>query len=226
MKKSIELKWWLVWAILFVFPFSVKSKTFVHPGVLHTKERFEQIRSLVENKTEPAYGSYLLLKAHPFSQSDYKMRGPFEWIARDGQHRRTKDRMEADFSAVYQNALMWMLTKDKAHARKAVEILTAYAHQLKGIPDTNDAPLLAGLEGFKIIYAMEVLKYSRSSMSEQEYRDIRDMFIRVFLPVLDTFYKRTPYTNGNWGAIVTKAYMAAAIHLDNAGMYEKAMAFY
>lgn len=226
MKKSIELKWWLVWAILFVFPFSVKSKTFVHPGVLHTKERFEQIRSLVENKTEPAYGSYLLLKAHPFSQSDYKMRGPFEWIARDGQHRRTKDRMEADFSAVYQNALMWMLTKDKAHARKALEILTAYAHQLKGIPDTNDAPLLAGLEGFKIIYAMEVLKYSRSSMSEQEYRDIRDMFIRVFLPVLDTFYKRTPYTNGNWGAIVTKAYMAAAIHLDNAGMYEKAMAFY
>ena len=43
---------------------------------------------------------------------------------------------------------------------------------------------------------------------------------------MENFYHRKPYTNGNWGPIVTKAYMAAAILWDNEEMYNKAVDFY
>ncbi|GAB6011301.1 glycoside hydrolase family 97 catalytic domain-containing protein [Viscerimonas tarda] len=202
------------------------ERVFVHPGVLHTQASIEQMRRLINDKTEPAYGSFELLKAHKSSQADYRMEGPFRVISRDGEFRYTKGKMEADFSAAYQNALMWTLTGEKAHARKSLEILTAYADSLQRIPETNDAPLLAGLEGLKIIYALEILKYTCPEVSERQIQKISNMFVDVFIPVLENFYNRKPYTNGNWGPIVCKTYMAAGIFFDNRKMYEKAMDFY
>jgi hypothetical protein len=136
--------------------------------------------------------------------------------------------MENDFHAAYQNALMWMLTNDEAHARKSLEILTAYADSLEYIPETNDAPLLAGLEGFKIVYAMELLKhtYFKGEHTGSPLRKIESMFRNIFLPVLENFYRHPPYTNGNWGPIVTKTYMAAGIYFDDKKMYERAKNFY
>jgi len=131
--------------------------------------------------------------------------------------------MESDFSAAYQNALMYKLTDDRAHARKALEILAAYADSLTTIPSTNDAPLLAGLEGFKIVYAMEALRDITDSIAGS---NIENMLRSIFLPVLEAFYRRPPYTNGNWGPIVTKTYMAAAIYFNDREMYEKARDFY
>ncbi|MDR0814309.1 MAG: alginate lyase family protein, partial [Bacteroidales bacterium] len=112
------------------------------------------------------------------------------------------------------------------HALKSLEILTAYADSLQLIPETNDAPLLAGLEGLKIIYALEILKYTCPGVSERQIQKISNMFVDVFIPVMENFYARKPYTNGNWGPIVCKTYMAAGIFFDNRKMYEKAMDFY
>lgn len=39
--------------------------------------------------------------------------------------------MEQDFSAVYQNALMWVLTGEKTHAEKSLELLLAMPEHLK-----------------------------------------------------------------------------------------------
>lgn len=205
---------------------SSSAQGFIHPGVLHTQEDLKRIFQLVKDKVYPAYGSFLLLKGHKSSQADYRMEGPFRVISRDGEYRHTKGKMEADFSAAYQNALMWTLTGDEAHARKSLDILTAYADSLQLIPETNDAPLLAGLEGLKIIYALEILKYTYPDASGQQIRHIAQMFEKIFIPVMENFYTRKPYTNGNWGPIVCKAYMAAGIFLDNREMYEKAKDFY
>ncbi|MDR0543104.1 MAG: glycoside hydrolase family 97 catalytic domain-containing protein [Dysgonamonadaceae bacterium] len=205
-----------------------RNKKFVHPGILHTQKDFEAMRKRVKVQEEPAYGSFLLLKEHKFSQADYQMQGPFRVISRDGEYRYTKDKMEADFAAAYQNALMWMITGDKSHACKSLEILTAYADSLQIIPETNDAPLLAGLEGFKIVYAMELLKhtYFKGEHAGSPLRKIETMFRKIFLPVLENFYRHPPYTNGNWGPIVTKTYMAAGIYFDDRKMYDRAKNFY
>ena len=199
---------------------------FVHPGVLHTLDDFKNMRRIIEQKTEPAYSSYLLLRDNPRASANYVMLGPFEVISRDGAYAYTKTKMETDFSAAYLNSIMWMLTHDEAHAQKAVDILEAYADKLKTIPSTNDAPLLVGLEGFKIIYALEVLKHTYPKLSRPQVDKITRMFTGIFLPVMEKFYADPAYTNGNWGAIITKTYMAAAIFMDNRAMYKKAKDFF
>lgn len=204
----------------------LSARSFTHPGVLHNLKSFEVMKQQIEKKIMPAYGSWMILKAHPCSQFDYELRGPYKVISRDGEYAYTKGNMERDFSAAYQNSLMWMLTGDKRHAEKSLDILTAYADTLQYIPETNDAPLLAGLEGMKIVYAAEILKYTYKEADASSLAKISKMILTVFLPVLENFYAREPYTNGNWGPVATKTYMAIAIWSDNVQMYEKAKDFY
>jgi hypothetical protein len=47
-----------------------------------------------------------------------------------------------------------------------------------------------------------------------------------FLPILEKFYATPPYTNGNWGPVVSKTYMAAGIYFDDRKMYDAAKNFY
>lgn len=204
----------------------MQARKFVHPGILHTTKSIERMRAQIADKEYPAYGSFELLKNHHCSQADYQPFGPFEIISRDGEFRHTKSKMEQDFSAIYQNALMWVLTGEKAHAEKSLGLLLGYAGVLKRIPETNDAPLLVGLEGLKIIYATEMLRHTYKKMTVSQFNEISRMIRNIFLPVMENFYHRKPYTNGNWGPIVTKAYMAAAILWDNEEMYDRAVDFY
>jgi hypothetical protein len=211
---------------LLVFSFAgVSAQKFAHPGVLHTGERIKYMRILIEEQVEPAYGSFLLLKEHPCAQAGYRMQGPFRVISRDGAFGYTKGKMESDFSAAYLNSLMWILTDNKAYAEKSLEILSAYADSLQMIPSTNDAPLLVGLEGFKIVYAMEILKHT-CSVPKKKIAKIERMFKNLFLPVLEKFYATPAYTNGNWGPVVTKTYMAAAIYFNDRKKYDFAKDFY
>ena len=212
----------------------MQARKFVHPGILHTTKSIERMRAQIADKEYPAYGSFELLKSHHCSQADYQPFGPFEIISRDGEFRHTKSKMEQDFSAVYQNALMWVLTGEKTHAEKSLELLLGYAGTLKRIPETNDAPLLVGLEGLKIIYATEILRHTYKKMTVVQFNEISRMIREVFLPVMENFYHRKPYTNGNWGPIVTKAYMAALADLARTGpeaakisrLHNKAVDFY
>ena len=207
------------------------QRAFVHPGILHTMASLNHIYEVAQKKIMPEYGSYELLRDHPLASSQYKMNGPFAIISRDGPYAYTKTKMEADFSAAYLNALMWVATRDTAHAKASLAILEGYADSLKVIPSTNDAPLLAGLEGIKIVNAMEILRYtylpiSGGQVPAAQMEKINRMIRGVFLPVCEKFYDTIAYTNGNWGGIVTRMYLSAAIYFDDAGMYKKAVNFY
>ncbi len=202
------------------------QKTFVHPGVLFNKESLNHVFDVAQNKIQPEYGSFELLKNNPLSSAYYKMQGPFKVIARDGDFRYTKGKMEADFNAAYLNSLMWVATKDVEHAKESLEILEAYSDVLEIIPNTNDAPLLAGLEGIKIVTAAEILRYTYPAITQVQLDKISKMIKNIFLPVCDKFYATNAYTNGNWGGIVSKMYIASAIFLNNRIMYDKAIDFY
>jgi hypothetical protein len=202
------------------------QKVFIHPGILFTQASLDRIHKIAQQQTMPEYGSYKLLMEHPCANAQYVMNGPYRVISRDGEFAWTKSKMEADFSAAYLNALMWVATRDKAHAKKSLAILEAYADSLQVIPPTNDAPLLAGLEGLKIVNAMEILRYTYKKITHEQMEKITAMITGIFLPVAEKFYSRKAYTNGNWGPIVTKMYLSAAIFLDNADMYKKGVDFY
>jgi hypothetical protein len=220
----------LFFAALLIFQFSILSaQQFRHP-MLHSAQKVEMMRILIERQIEPAYGSWLLLKEHPLARLDYKPNAPMPVISRDGAFAYTKGKMEQDFNAVMLNALHYVVSGEDAHAEKALDILSIYADSLRYIPETNDAPLLAGLEGFKIIYALDVLRYVYSEKKpkgvKRRLEKVEGMFKRLFLPIMEKFYATPAYTNGNWGPVITKTYMAAGIYFNDRKMYSFACDFY
>lgn len=77
LKISILLKLGL-YCLFLSMGLETQARKFVHPGILHTTESIERMRTQIADKAYPAYGSFELLKSHHCSQADYKPFGPFE----------------------------------------------------------------------------------------------------------------------------------------------------
>ncbi len=201
---------------------------FRHPGIFHTQDDIERLRGIVESAAGVAYENYLKFAQDVHSSSEYNLQGPFAVLTSDVQ-----TRFGDDFSAAYQNAVMYAVTGKTEHADKAMEILAAYASEVTSIPHDNAGittgatPLFSSNVGLKLMYAAELMRYLYpQGMTDSRWNNVREMFRNVFVPVYDAFYAAPAYTNGNWGASVTKGYIACAILLDDSEMYRKAVDFY
>ena len=144
------------------------------------------------------------------AQSDYKMAGPYRVVARDGEFRSSKNGSEQDMKMAYECALAG--DKDKA-----LEIIHAYARTLQRI-DGHDAPLCT-IQGYDLVRAMTLLR-------EYKTEEWDKMLRTVWLAVLDKFEADSPYANGNWGAIVNRMRMAAAIYLEDSALYAAALDYF
>ena len=202
------------------------AKAFRHPGLLHSRESIQRMQQLCEDQDTAAMGSYEKLLADAKSSPDYQVCGPFCIIARDGQYGRTKGPSENDFLAAYYNALFFVMEGSQAHAQKAMEIIRAYSHTLTRI-DGHDAPLCAALQGFILINACELMRYTRGTgWTRGDTRQTEHMFRTVFLPVLDEFDRQSPYANGNWGAAVCKMRMAIGVYCQDKAQYRRATGYF
>ena len=200
--------------------FAAAGQEFVHPGILHGKEDLTRIRSYVEGRAQPAYGSWEKLISDPKSSADYKAQGPFPVISRADEYGWTKKPCEEDFNAAYYNALIWTVTADKAHADKAMEIIRKYAAVLRKITPRDD-PLCAGLQGFIITNAAELMRYTypsstyKNGWTDGDTRAMETMLREAFIPVFTKFYATPAYTNGNWGLSVLKGMVGMGVFLDD-----------
>ena len=155
--------------------------------------------------------SYVILSVSAQSNlSDYKMAGPYEVVARDGQFRASKGGSEKDMWTAYECA-------KRGHTEKALEIINAYASTLQRF-DGHDAPLCA-IQGFQLVRAMTLLR----SHATAEWSD---MIRRAMIPTINKFEADSPYANGNWGAIVNRLRMACAIFLKDSVMYKSAVDYF
>lgn len=137
----------------------------------------------------------------------YKMSGPYEVIARDGQYRHTKGGSERDMQAAWQFA-------QEGNSGEALRIINAYAERLQRI-DGHDAPLCA-IQCWDLVRAMTRMKAHRTTEWD-------DMVRRAMLPMMERFEAESPYANGNWGAIVNRLRMACGIYLGDSSIYRAAV---
>ncbi|MCQ2095517.1 MAG: alginate lyase family protein [Bacteroidaceae bacterium] len=212
------------------------AQKFAHPGLLHGTDDIERMTRLIERKYPVAFVSYEKLLADSRSSADYKPRGPFDIIARDGVYQSRRKPSEDDCAAAYYNALLWAVTKDDAHGRKAMEIIRLYADSLKCITGT-EAPLCAGLQGFMLLNACELMRYMPRMQSEGtdtmmstwtklDTRNVERMIKYVFVPHIDEFRKAAPCTNGSWGIAVNKLRIAVAVFTEDRKMLREALEYH
>lgn len=204
---------------------------FVHPGILHTEQSISRMRMLVQDRVEPAYGSYLLLSADPKSSYDYQLQGPYDTIGRARAFQYTKQPCEDDFNAAYYNSIMWVISGDTRHADKSMEIIRAHNSAVRKIMPPDD-PLCSGLQGFIIANAEELMRYTYPSTDypggwrEEDTVEAEQMFRTAFIPIFTEFHSVPAYTNGNWGLSVLKGMIAMGVFLDDHHMFEEAISRY
>lgn len=201
-------------------PTATTTAAFVHPGVMHTTNDIARIKAHLNQ--EPWASAYLKLKNDPFSSPTYKTRGgSCPNVVRD-THAVCMGQFNDDANAAYQQALMWSLSGDKRYAANAIEILDAWSSTLKSIQG-HDAPLAAGLNGFKFVTAAELLRYTNSGWSARDVAAAETMFRKVFYPVIQDF---APYANGNWDSSCMKTMMAIGVFTNDWNMFNRALDYY
>ena len=165
------------------------------------------------------FSLFTILASPVSAQEDlrnYKMAGPYEVVARDGQYRASKGGSERDMWTAYECA-------KRGYSDKALEIINAYADKLQRF-DGHDAPLCC-IQAYNLVRAMTVL-HGAQGMKNEELAAARAMIRRAMIPTINKFEADSPYANGNWGAIVNRLRMACAIFLEDSVMYKSAIDYF
>jgi hypothetical protein len=148
------------------------------------------------------------------------VRGGFPEMGRNPDVRKTET--ENDANAAYQNALMWAITGNQAHAAKSIQILNAWSSTLRTISG-NDAILAAGIYGFKFVSAAEILRYTDAGWAAGDVAAAEALFRDVFYPVIQGF---ATFANGNWSLSCVMTMMAIGVFTNDRTMFDRAVGWY
>jgi hypothetical protein len=196
------------------------AQSFVHPGILQSKADLERMSNGIATKEPVILAGFEVFRTHKLSQSTYVMKGPGETIGRAPNV--NFGEFNDDAAAAYQNALMWCLTGERAHADKAKEIINAWASRLQRVTG-RDGVLMAGLGPFEMVNAAELLRYSNAGWAEGEIRQCERMFTNAIYPEIKDF---ALFANGNWDAAAEKTMFAIAVFCNDRAMFERALRYY
>jgi hypothetical protein len=128
----------------------------------------------------------------------------------------------ADAEAAYTQALLWVFTGDEAHAKKAVEIMNAWAKVLKDHTNSN-ARLQTGWAGAVFPLAAEIVRATYPAWSAADIAQFKQMLTTAYLPIV---INGDAGANGNWELVMIEATMAIAVFLDDHPSFDKAVAMW
>ncbi|TCC88603.1 carbohydrate-binding protein [Pedobacter frigiditerrae] len=205
------------------------AQPFVHPGILHKLSDLERMKYMVDAQKQPYYDSYLALAADGKSSYGYVVRGDNTMIEikREPSPSINRYEMESDCRAAYSNALMWFFTKDSRHAEKAIEIFKAWKNLKKFTGSAT--PLAAGLYGYLLVNAAEIIKHTYGGWSSSDQADFKTMLL--YQSGSDKSFKASvnyfaPLTWGNQEIIAQNTMMAIAIYTDDSALYARALRYF
>ncbi|MFJ8058544.1 alginate lyase family protein [Streptomyces sp. NPDC096142] len=198
------------------------ASAFTHPGLLHTAADLARMKAAVADRRSPAHDGYLALAAHARSAASYAVQNTGQittWGRGPADH---QNQAVADSAAAYQNALVWSVTGDTAHADKARDILNAWSGSLTAVTGA-DGPLGAGLQAFKFVNAAELLRHTGyDGWSAADIAHCEQSFLRVWYPALSGYCL---YANGNWDLTSLQSLLAIGVFCDEPALFHDALRF-
>ncbi|WP_460341321.1 alginate lyase family protein [Actinoallomurus acanthiterrae] len=195
---------------------------FAHPGILHRQDDLDRMKAAVAARRDPVYSGYLALAAHPRSSAGYTVQNTGQitsWGRGPANH---MSEAVADSAAAYQNALMWCVTGERAHADKARDILNAWSASLRAITGA-DGQLGAGLQGFKFVNAAELLRHGGyDGWARADIARCEQSFLDVWYRAVSGYML---YANGNWDLTAMQTIIAIGVFCEDRTLFEDALRF-
>ncbi|MCX4884438.1 alginate lyase family protein [Streptomyces sp. NBC_00847] len=198
------------------------TRAFAHPGLLHTAADLARMKAAVAAEQSPVHDGYLALAAHARSSASYAVQNTGQITSWGRGPSNFQNQAVADSAAAYQNALMWSVTGERAHADKARDILNAWSTSLTAITGA-DGPLGAGLQVFKFVNAGELLRHSDyDGWTDSDIARCERSFLDVWYPAVSGYML---YANGNWDLTAIQAILAIGVFCEEAVLFEDALRF-
>lgn len=196
------------------------ANVFRHPGILVNRAQLEAVRTKIRAGTEPWAGAFAKMKASPYAALTWtpKPRPIVECGAYSKPNLGCSEERD-DSVAAYTHALLWTLTGEKAHARKAVEILNAWPGVLQDHTNFN-APLQTAWAASVWPRAAEIMRYTYRGWEAADVARFEVMLKDVYLPKI---VNGSATTNGNWELSMIEAMTHIAVFTDDRALFDKAV---
>ena len=199
------------------------SQPFVHPGIAHTNQTLDFIKLKIASGAEPWNEAWEEMRDSTYAEIHWSpsaqphiARGPYN----DPDIGASE--FVDDANVAYTHALLWVMTDEEVHAKKAAEILDAWSSTLESVSE-HDARLLIGMVGHHFCNAAELLKHRWDGWPEAKQNDFREMLIKIWYPVIEDFH---PTANGNWDASMMQTMIAMGVFLDDRQMFDRATNYF
>ncbi|MGW7169276.1 alginate lyase family protein [Streptomyces sp. NPDC054884] len=195
---------------------------FAHPGLLHSAADLARMRSAVARRQSPVYDGFIALTAHSRSQAAYSVQNTGQITSWGRGPTNFMNQAVSDSAAAYQNALLWAVTGDRAHADKARDILNAWSASLRVVTGA-DGPLGAGLQAFKFVNAAELLRHTGyDGWANADVARCEESLLDVWYPAISGYML---YANGNWDLTAIQSILAIGVFCEERVLFEDALRF-
>ncbi|QVN21309.1 alginate lyase family protein [Burkholderia pyrrocinia] len=208
-----------------------EARSFVHPGMLHTQRDFDRMRSKVEQGDQPWADGWRKLVANRHASVNWKPNlQATVYRGSDHRHAQNYPALYNDAAAAYVLALRWKISGDDAYADKAVAILNAWSSTLTSIDGSSDKFLAAGIYGYQLANAAEILR-GFSRWNPADFERFRSMMLTVFYPMNHDFLIRhngakVDHYWANWDLANMTSMLAIGVLADRRDIYNEAVDYF
>jgi hypothetical protein len=207
------------------------EEPFTHPGLLHSQADLERMRTKVAAHAEPWTSGWAMLTANVHSHLEWKPHP--EAIVYRGFHRGQPENYSHlfnDSAAAYADALRWKISGDSAYADKAIEILTAWSGTLTSIQGTSDRFLAAGIYGYEIANAAEIMR-TYTGWKRDAFAQFQHMMLTVFYPMNHDFLlhhngAKVDHYWANWDLCNMASLCAIGVLADRHDIYRESIEYF
>src|SRR5580765_1614568 len=207
------------------------ARAFAHPGLLHSDDDFARMQAKVAAGAQPWLSGWQRLTANAHAQLTWTAR-PAAMIYRgaDGTNPENYAQLFNDAAAAYALALRWKISGDSRYADTAVQILNAWSAVLVGIGGTSDKFLAAGLYGYQMANAAEIMR-TYSGWSAADFARFKTMMTTVFYAMTHDFLTRhnaacISHYWANWDLCNMDSVLAIGVLTDDRAIYDEAVAYF
>ncbi|KAF8440684.1 chondroitin AC/alginate lyase [Terfezia claveryi] len=204
---------------------------FVHPGLLHTQTDFNRITTKVTANASPWVEGWHKLTNNPHSALTYTPR-PAASVCRGNNAGCTQNYglLFNDIAAAYALAIRWKVTGTAAYGTAAVKVLNAWAKTLKTVTGSSDRFLAAGLYGYQLANAAEIMR-DFPGYQKSDLKAMQTLLRRVFYPMNHDFLVRhndaaINHYWANWDLCNIASILSIGIFTDNTTMYNEALTYF
>jgi hypothetical protein len=204
---------------------------FVHPGLLLRRDDIERMRDAVAAGMDPHASGWRRLQMESRAALGYQPH-PFAIVTRtSGAEGAGNEELRDDANAAFFHAVQFAVTGEQAYAAKAIEILDAWSGTLTAIEGDADRFLAAGLYGYQLANAAELMRYTDARWSAEGVSAFEQLLLRVFYPLTHEFLEthagsRVDHHFANWDAAMLVSVMSIGVFTDDRAKYEEAADYF